>query len=118
MTLRSNDQFNTTIYGYSDRFRGINGTRQIIFMNEQDIARLGFAEGDAVDLMTAIDDGQFRCVSGLRIVSYDIPAGDCGAYFPECNPLFPLSYHDPSAKTPGYKLLPVRLRRALAPAKD
>ena len=111
-TLRSNDQFNTTIYGYSDRFRGVEGTRQVVFMNGADIGRLGLANGDPVDLVTAIDESRVRSVSGLRIVAYDIPEGCCAAYYPECNPLFPLSHHDPKAKTPGYKLLPVHVRRA------
>ncbi|MGX9146321.1 FdhF/YdeP family oxidoreductase [Mesorhizobium sp. 128a] len=111
-TLRSNDQFNTTIYGYSDRFRGVNGTRQIVFMNPNDIERLGFANGETVDLTTAIDETTVRMISGLRIVSYNIPKGCCGAYYPEANPLFPLAHHDPKSKTPSYKLLPVRLSRS------
>ena len=111
-TLRSNDQFNTTIYGYSDRFRGVEGTRRIVFMNAQDIARLGFVDGDIVDMTTAIDDNSVRSVGGLRIVRYNIPKGCCAAYYPETNPLFPLAHHDPKSKTPSYKLLPVRLSRS------
>lgn len=111
-TLRSNDQFNTTIYGYSDRFRGVDGTRQVIFMNEDDILRLGFAEGDVVDLMTMLEPQTRREVTGFRIVRYDIPSGCCAAYYPETNPLFPLDHHSPKAKTPSYKLLPIRLERS------
>lgn len=111
-SLRSNDQFNTTIYGYSDRFRGVEGTRRIVFMNAQDIARLGFVDGDIVDMTTAIDDNSLRSVGGLRIVRYNIPKGCCAAYYPETNPLFPLAHHDPKSKTPSYKLLPVRLSRS------
>jgi molybdopterin-dependent oxidoreductase alpha subunit len=111
-TLRSNDQFNTTIYGYSDRFRGVEGTRKIVFMNPEDILRLGFVDGDSVDLTTAIDANNVRKVTALRIVAYDIPKGCCGAYYPETNPLFPLAHHDPKSKTPSYKLLPVRLSRS------
>ncbi len=111
-TLRSNDQFNTTIYGYSDRFRGIDGTRQVVFMNAGDIARLGFADGDIVDMITAIEPETQRIVRGFRIVAYAIPKGCCGAYYPETNPLFPLSHHSPKAKTPSYKLLPVRFVRS------
>ena len=117
-SLRSNDQFNTTVYGYSDRFRGVEGTRHVVFMNETDMARLGFAQGDAVDLTTALDDHATRSVRGLRVVAYDIPAGCCGAYYPETNPLFPLAHHEPKAKTPGYKALPVRISRAEAIAPD
>ncbi|WP_440981680.1 FdhF/YdeP family oxidoreductase [Shinella sumterensis] len=111
-TLRSNDQFNTTIYGYSDRFRGVDGTRQVIFMNEDDILRLGFAEGDVVDLMTMLEPQTRREVTGFRIVRYNIPSGCCAAYYPETNPLFPLDHHSPKAKTPSYKLLPIRLERS------
>ena len=116
-SLRSNDQFNTTVYGYSDRFRGVDGTRMVVFLNRADLARLGLADGDPVDLETALDDGVERRVKGLRAVAYDIPAGCCGAYFPEVNPLFPLAHHDPKSKVPAYKALPVHVRRgqALAP---
>ncbi|TCS07479.1 MULTISPECIES: FdhF/YdeP family oxidoreductase [unclassified Rhizobium] len=111
-TLRSNDQFNTTIYGYSDRFRGVDGTRRVVFLNAADIARLGFVDGDRVDLSTAIEPETKRMILGFRIVAYDIPKGCCAAYYPEANPLFPLSHHDEKAKTPAYKLLPVRLSRS------
>jgi molybdopterin-dependent oxidoreductase alpha subunit len=111
-TLRSNDQFNTTIYGYNDRFRGVNGTRQVVFVNKHDIIRMGFAPGDIVDLTTAIDPQTERKVKGFRLVAYDIPKGCCAAYYPETNPLFPLAHHDPQAKTPSYKLLPIRFTRS------
>lgn len=117
-TLRSNDQFNTTVYGYSDRFRGVDGTRLVVFMNPVDIERLELEEGDAVDLVTAIGDERERCVSGLRVVAYNIPAGCCAAYYPEANPLFPLDHHDAKAKTPGYKLLPVHVRWTSKLARD
>ncbi len=111
-TLRSNDQFNTTIYGYTDRFRGVSGTRHVIFMNPADISRMGFEAGQAVDLTTAIDEGTPRMVRGFQIVPYAIPKGCAGAYFPECNPLMPLSHHDGESKTPAYKALPIRLSRS------
>jgi molybdopterin-dependent oxidoreductase alpha subunit len=111
-TLRSNDQFNTTIYGYSDRFRGIEGTRKVVFMNSQDIERLGLRKDESVDLTTAIDTRVERRVTGLRIVEYAIPKGSCAAYYPEANPLFPLDHHDPHSKTPSYKLLPVTVSRS------
>ncbi|MBY2943930.1 FdhF/YdeP family oxidoreductase [Rhizobium leguminosarum] len=117
-TLRSNDQFNTTIYGYSDRFRGVNGTRKVVFMNRDDVARLGFANGDSVDLRTAIDHSTARQVGALRVVEYDIPQGCCAAYYPECNPLFPLGHHDAQSKTPSYKLLPVFVTRSQQQPKD
>jgi molybdopterin-dependent oxidoreductase alpha subunit len=110
-TLRSNDQFNTTIYGYYDRFRGVRGTRQVVFMNRQDITDRGLADGDMVDLTTALTDTIIRQVKGFRVVAYDIPKGCCGAYFPETNPLVPLWYHDPKSKVPAYKAIPIRISR-------
>ena len=118
MSLRSNDQFNTTIYGYHDRFRGIRGTRLVVFINAEDIARLGLANGDAVDLTTALDDGVTRRVEGFRIVEYNIPAGCCGAYYPETNPLFPLWHHDPKSKVPAYKAVPVRITPSRLAAEE
>jgi anaerobic selenocysteine-containing dehydrogenase len=112
ITLRSNDQFNTTIYGYEDRFRGVHGTRRVVFMNEADIERLGFAADEFVDLQTAIDDGTERRVESFRIVAYGIPRGCIGAYYPEANPLVPLGHHDRKAHTPAYKAVPVRLSRS------
>ncbi len=113
-TLRSNDQFNTTIYGYHDRFRGVKGTRMVVFLNGRDMARMELSEGDLVDVSTAVDDGVERVVRGLRVVGYDIPEGCCGAYFPEANPLVPLWLHDAHAHTPAYKAIPVRVARAAA----
>ena len=117
-TLRSNDQFNTTIYGYSDRFRGVEGTRKVVFMNKEDVAALGLEDGMTVDLTTAIEEDTIRRVKGLRIVEYDIPRGSCGAYYPETNPLFPLSHHDAKSKTPSYKLLPVTVARSTETPRD
>ncbi|NNM78541.1 FdhF/YdeP family oxidoreductase [Sphingomonas sp. ID1715] len=111
-TLRSNDQFNTTIYGYNDRFRDVRGTRMVLFMNGYDIEELGFASGEPVDVSTVADDSVERVVRGLRIVPYDIPRGCCAAYYPEANPLVPLAHHDRKAHTPAYKAIPVRLSRA------
>lgn len=108
-TLRSNDQFNTTVYGYHDRFRGVKGTRMVVFMNKADVAELGLKDGDIVTLVTAIDDGIDRRVGGLRVTTYDIPKGMIAAYFPEANPLIPLSHHDMKAHTPAYKATPVRI---------
>jgi len=111
-TFRSNDQFNTTVYGYHDRFRGVRGTRLVLFMNPRDIAALGLEGDAAVDIETAIGDGMTRRVEGFRVVPYDIPAGCCGAYFPEANPLVPLDHHDARAHTPAYKAVPVRVARS------
>jgi molybdopterin-dependent oxidoreductase alpha subunit len=114
MTLRSNDQFNTTIYGYNDRFRGVAGTRMVIFMNPDDINRLGFAEGEEVDIETASNDGVRRVLAGCRVTPYDIPAGCVGAYYPEANVLLPMSHYAECSKTPAAKNIPVRVRRNMA----
>jgi len=111
-TMRSNDQFNTSIYGYHDRFRGVQGTRMVLFMNPMDISAFGFAAGELVDLTTAVDDGVERVVRQFQIVPYDIPGGCCAAYFPEANPLVPLGHHDQKAHTPAYKAVPVTLSRS------
>jgi molybdopterin-dependent oxidoreductase alpha subunit len=108
-TLRSNGQFNTTIYSYDDRFRGIFGSRYVVLMNQNDIDRLNLKEGLTVTLTTAADDGVERKVGGLRVVAYDIPEGCIAGYYPECNPLLPLWHHEEKAKTPAAKSIPVRI---------
>jgi molybdopterin-dependent oxidoreductase alpha subunit len=111
ITLRSNDQFNTTVYGYSDRFRGIHGTRMVVLMNRDDIARLGLAEGEIVTMQTASNDGIERTMGGFRVTPYNIPAGCIGAYYPEANALLPLSHYAAGSKTPAAKSIPVFVRR-------
>ena len=117
-TLRSNDQFNTTVYGYYDRFRGVRGTRMVVFMNPDDIASRGLTDGEYVDMRTAIGDGVDRIVEQLQIVAYDIPPGCCGAYFPEINPIVPLAHHDRKAHTPAYKAIPVTLSRSASQVRE
>jgi molybdopterin-dependent oxidoreductase alpha subunit len=109
-TIRSFDQFNTTVYGYHDRFRGIHGTRHVLMMNDADIRRLGFTDGALVRATTAATDGPPREVGDLRIVRYDIPPGCAAGYFPELNPLVPLWHHAVGSQVPGYKSIPIRLR--------
>lgn len=112
MTLRSNDQFNTTVYGYHDRFRGVKGTRDIVFMNRRDMARIGIADADMVDLIGDAGDNARRQVKGLRVVGYDIPEGCLGAYYPECNVLIPVGHHARESHVPAAKSVPVRIERA------
>jgi molybdopterin-dependent oxidoreductase alpha subunit len=111
ITVRSNDQFNTTVYGYHDRFRGIKGTRRVILMNRNDIVRLGLEEGEMVCLRTAVDDGVSREVTGMRVTPYDVPEGCCASYYPECNPLIPLWHHAERSKVPAAKSVPIRIER-------
>jgi molybdopterin-dependent oxidoreductase alpha subunit len=110
ITIRSNDQFNTTIYGYDDRFRGIHGTRMVLLMHRNDIDRLGLREGESVALVTVAGDGVHREVRGLRVTPYDIPEGCCAGYYPECNPLIPLWHHAERSKVPAAKSVPVRVK--------
>ncbi|MCG7360774.1 FdhF/YdeP family oxidoreductase [Roseomonas sp. ACRSG] len=110
ITMRSNDQFNTTIYGYSDRLRGIEGTRDVLLMNPGDIQRAGLREGQVVSLLSDAEDGVDRRVHGLVVTPFSLPDGCIGGYYPEMNPLIPLSHHDEQSKTPAAKSVPVRIR--------
>lgn len=111
LTMRSNDQFNTTVYGYSDRFHGIEGTRDVLLMNPEDMKQAGFEKGDVVRLVTDLDDGVDRRLGGLVVTPYRIPVGTVASYYPECNVLVPVSHHDQLSKTPGSKSVPVRIER-------
>ncbi len=117
MTVRSNDQFNTTIYGYHDRFRGVRGTRMTLFMHVNDVDRLSLAEGDIVALTTKVDDGVVRRVPGFIVTPYDIPEGCICAYYPEANPLIPIWHHAEGADTPAAKSIPVTLEKLSLPAQ-
>jgi molybdopterin-dependent oxidoreductase alpha subunit len=115
-TIRSHDQFNTTIYGFSDRYRGIEGGRQVVFVNPHDITELGFQDGEVVDLVTHWPgDDRLRRASGFRIVAYQTPRGSAAAYYPETNPLVPLDSTAIGSNTPTSKSVIIRLERA-APA--
>lgn len=110
-TLRSHDQYNTTIYGLNDRYRGVFGRRDVIFANPDDMARLGLAQGDLVDIAAAFDETGERVVRAFTLVARDIPAGCLAAYYPETNILVSLEDHDRRSGTPAYKSAPVRLRK-------
>jgi molybdopterin-dependent oxidoreductase alpha subunit len=114
MTIRSDDQFNTTIYTLNDRFRGIEDGRRIIFMSPSDLARLGFADGDVVSVFTAVDDGVERVVRQMKIIAFDIPTGCIAGYYPECNPLVPLWHHAKDSFVPAAKSIPVRLVKTVS----
>ncbi len=108
-TLRSHDQYNTTIYGLDDRYRGVYGQREVLFMNPDDIAALGLEPGDDVDIETHWNDGIERKVTGFKLVSYAIPRGNLAAYYPETNPLIPLSSFGDGTGTPTSKSVPVSI---------
>ncbi|ENM5762325.1 FdhF/YdeP family oxidoreductase [Vibrio mimicus] len=111
-TLRSHDQYNTTLYGLDDRYRGVFGRRDVVFANEEDIRRLGFEPGDRVDLVTLWDDGLERRVNGFELVAYDVPAGQAAAYYPETNPLVPLDSYGERTFTPTSKFVAIKLEKA------
>jgi molybdopterin-dependent oxidoreductase alpha subunit len=110
-TIRSDGQFNTTIYSHEDRFRGVHGTRKVLFMARADMDRLGYVEGDIVSAHTPTDDGVARSVEGLRITEYSIPAGCIAGYYPECNPLIPMWHYAKDSKVPAAKAIDVQLRK-------
>ena len=109
ITMRSNDQFNTTIYGFSDRLRGIEGTRAVLLINPADMMREGLQAGQIVCLASDADDGASRQVQGLKVTPFALPDGCLGGYYPEMNPLMALSRHDVRSKTPAAKSVPVRI---------
>jgi molybdopterin-dependent oxidoreductase alpha subunit len=110
-TLRSHDQYNTTIYGSDDRYRGVFGRRDVVFVSPGDLADLGLANGDLVDIVAAWDESGARIVRGFTAVERDIPPGCVAAYYPEANGLVALDDHDRRSGTPAYKSAPVRIRR-------
>jgi molybdopterin-dependent oxidoreductase alpha subunit len=110
MTLRSNDQFNTTIYGYHDRFRGVKGTRDVLFMHPEDMHGAGVTEGQIVALESDAGDGKARRREGLIVTPYEIPRGCLGAYYPEANVLMPVEHHAEQSHVPAAKSVPVRIR--------
>jgi molybdopterin-dependent oxidoreductase alpha subunit len=117
MTMRSNDQFNTTIYGLSDRLRGIEGARDVLLINPDEMAPAGLQRGEIVSLVSDAGDGVERRVDGLKVMPFSLPDGCVGAYYPEMNPLMPLWNYDGESKTPAAKSVPVRIEAA-AQVKD
>jgi anaerobic selenocysteine-containing dehydrogenase len=109
MTIRSHDQFNTTVYGEDDRYRGVFGGRNVIFVHPGDIERLGLREDDHVDIRSCSDDGILREVKNFRLVSFNIPPGCAAAYFPEATPLAPAGLVSKRTRTPASKEIPVLL---------
>jgi molybdopterin-dependent oxidoreductase alpha subunit len=115
MTMRADGQFNTTIYNEDDRFRGIQGSRYVVFMNPADMETEGLKSGDTVTLSTEAGDGVERTLSELQVVSYDIPRKSIAGYYPECNGLIPLSHYAEGSKVPAAKSIPVRISKDPVP---
>ncbi|WP_110972040.1 FdhF/YdeP family oxidoreductase [Pseudomonas huaxiensis] len=116
-SMRSHDQYNTTIYGLDDRYRGVRGQRDVLFANEADIIRLGFNPGDKADIVSLWGDGLERRVKGFTLLAFDIPAGQAAAYYPEVNPLVPLESVGDGSHTPTSKFVAIQLQRASAEAR-
>ena len=111
MTVRSHDQYNTTIYGLDDRYRGIYGGRHVVFVHPEDLKERGLLDGQLLNI-TSHWQGEQRSVLGFRAVAYDVPRGDCAAYFPEVNPLVPLNHVAAGSQTPASKSIPVTIAAA------
>jgi len=111
-SMRSHDQYNTTIYGLDDRYRGVKGQRNVLFANEADIIRLGFHPGQKADIVSLWGDGRERRVKGFTLLAFDIPAGQAAAYYPEVNPLVPLESVGDGSHTPTSKFVAIKLQPA------
>ncbi|PKB89412.1 CbbBc protein [Ewingella americana] len=110
ITLRSHDQYNTTIYALDDRYRGVFGRRDILFMSDADLDKRGLEHGDLVDIETMVAGSSLR-LENMTVIAYNIAPGSVGAYYPEANILIPLDYIDKQSGTPSYKSVPVRVTR-------
>ncbi|MFB7862026.1 FdhF/YdeP family oxidoreductase [Streptomyces sp. NPDC056069] len=115
-TLRSHDQYNTTIYGLDDRYRGITGGRRVVLVHPEDAAALGFADGAYADLVSEWTDGSERRAPGFRVVHYPTARGCAAAYYPETNVLVPLESTADVSNTPASKSVIVRLEESPKPS--
>jgi molybdopterin-dependent oxidoreductase alpha subunit len=115
-TLRSHDQYNTTIYGLDDRYRGVKGGRRVVFINPADIEMLGLTAGERVDLVSEWTDAdsrlQERRAKDFLVVAYSTPVGNAAAYYPETNPLVPLDHTAAISNTPASKAVVIRVEPA------
>ena len=110
MTIRSHDQFNTTIYGMNDRYRGVLGERRIVMMNKEDMKSLELNSLDIINMMSYYDD-IVRKVENFKVIPYDIPQGNLAAYFPETNPLVPINHFAIKSQTPISKSIKVKIEK-------
>lgn len=113
-TVRSHDQYNTTIYSYNDRYRGVYNDRMVLFMNIEDRLAHGLDKEALVSLETISGDGVQRRIEGLTVLDYPMPRGALAGYYPELNPLLPLDYYDRISGTPAAKSIPVRVQAMAA----
>jgi molybdopterin-dependent oxidoreductase alpha subunit len=111
-TIRSHDQYNTTIYGLDDRYRGIKGARRVILMHADDMAARGIRPGQEVDIVSHYGDGQARMAPRFKAVEYDLPRGSCAGYFPELNVLVRVDATARESNQPASKMIPVTVAPA------
>ena len=111
MTIRSHDQYNTTIYGLDDRYRGISKSRRVILMNKDDISKYNLSKGELVDLSSEMDSGTVLSPDWF-VVPYDIPEGNVATYFPESNCLIPLDSVAEKSNTPTSKSVPIGITKS------
>jgi len=109
-TVRSHDQYNTTIYSMDDRYRGVYGSRMVVFMNKEDMAARGIEPGGPIELEALNNDGIERKLRNFTALAYDIPRGSIASYYPETNALIAVSYNDQKCQTPASKSVPVLVR--------
>jgi anaerobic selenocysteine-containing dehydrogenase len=108
-TIRSHDQFNTTVYGLEDRYRGISGGRRVVLLNEEDMREFGFTEGQRVDLISHFN-GEERIAKNFLVVPYKIPRRCAATYFPEANVLVPIDSFADKSKTPVSKSVVISIK--------
>lgn len=116
-TLRSHDQYNTTVYGLNDRYRGVSGNRRVLFAHKDDIHRLGFVDRQSVDIVSLWSDDLERRVQGFTLIEFDVPKGQAAAYYPEANPLVPLESYGIGSYTPTSKYIAIRLEPGTGPER-
>ncbi len=116
-TIRAHDQFNTTIYSLNDRYRGVKKGRKVVFVNPEDLAELGIADGELVDIHSEFKDNVDRVIRQFRVIAYPSARGCAAAYFPEANPLVPLDLTADDSNTPASKAIVVRLERSQSAAE-
>lgn len=110
-TMRSHDQFNTTVYSDDDRYRGVENLRTLLFLNPGDMAERGLANLDLIDITSVAEDGTRRTAHGYRAVSYDIPPGCAAGYMPELNVLCPIGDYGAQSRQPVMKHIPIEISR-------
>ena len=117
MTIRSHDQFNTTIYGLDDRYRGVYNERRVVFMNRKDMDKLGLQKLDVVDI-TSEYDGELRTAKKFLMVPYNIPEGNIASYFPETNILVPYNHFAERSQTPISKSVKVKIHKQIKTVEE